>query len=129
MMRETLGVNNENVWEDMVSKREKEKLHKVSHTFSHSFWNVFKFVEKVQLGNKGLNLQVCKAITASLVSHNEITYVWCKATQCLENKHLWIFEAFLKLYEDVYTHPPPNGAYPSVFLHGWLTQQKGLQVN
>jgi hypothetical protein len=36
------------------------------------------------------------------------------------------YETFFKLYEHVYAHPPPNGDYPSVFLHGWLIQRKGL---
>jgi hypothetical protein len=26
-------------------------------------------------------------------------------------------EIFCKLYEDVYAHPPPNGDYPTIFLH------------
>jgi hypothetical protein len=70
MMRETLGVKNENVREYTISKG-KKKLHIVSHTLSRSFWNVFDFVKKLGLGNKGLN--VCKEITTSSIFDNEIT--------------------------------------------------------
>ncbi len=74
MTRETLSVKNKNVLEDTISKREKEKIHRMNHTFSRSFWNVFEFVEKIQLGSKGLN--ACKEITASLISYDEITSVF-----------------------------------------------------
>ncbi len=35
----------------------------------------------------------------------------------------------LKLYNDVYVHPPPNGDYLTIFLHGWLAHHKGHKLN
>jgi hypothetical protein len=88
------------------------------------------FVEKLGLGSKGLNAR--KEITTSLVSNDEITSV-SGARQpngWKVNIHKFVTgedcKTLFKLYEDVYTHPPPNNDYLSVFLRSWLVQRKGL---
>jgi hypothetical protein len=110
--------------------REKEKLHKVSHTLNHSFWNVSDFKKKLGLGSKGLNAH--KQIMASLVSKNEITFMfgarqpnsWKVSISEFVSEFVSVedYKTLFKLYEDVYTHPPPKSGYLSVFLHGWLVQ-------
>jgi len=58
---------------------------------------------------------------ASLVSNDEITFVFSarqpNGWKISINEFVIIkdYEAFFKLYEDIYAHPPPNGDYPSVF--------------
>jgi hypothetical protein len=133
MMREASSVKDKNVQEYAISKREKKKLHIVNHTLSCSFWNVSDFAKNLRLGSKGLHVH--KEITMSLVFDNEITYVFgvrqpsgwkVNINECVIAKD---YETLLKLYEDVYTHPPSNDDYPSVFLCSWLAQWKRLQVN
>jgi hypothetical protein len=69
---------------------------------------------------------------ASLVSNDEIPFVFrarqLNGWKVSINEFVIIedYEALFKLYENVYTHPPPNGDYLSVFLHGWLVHRKGL---
>jgi hypothetical protein len=69
---------------------------------------------------------------ASLVSDDEITFMFSARqpngwkVNIIEFVIVEDYEAHFKLYEDVYAHPPPNGDYPSVFLHGWLVHRKGL---
>jgi len=92
---------------------------------------VSDFVENLGLGSKGLNGH--KEIIVFLVSNNEITSVFgarqpdgwkVSINEFVTTKD---YETLFKLYEDVYTHPPPNSDYPSVFLRGWLIQRKGIE--
>ncbi len=57
-----------------MSKQKKNKLVKVSKTFDHSKWNVFDFVEKLELDDVGLN--PCKNIKESLVTHEELVFTF-----------------------------------------------------
>jgi len=92
---------------------------------------MFDFVENLGLGSKGLNGH--KEIIVSLIFDDEITFVFGvrqpDGWKVSINEFVIIkgYETFFKLYEDVYTHLPPNSDYPNVFLRGWLVQRKGIE--
>jgi hypothetical protein len=88
------------------------------------------FKKKLGLGSEGLSAH--KEIATSLISKNEIAFVFGARQPIGWKVSISEFvtaedcESLFKLYEDVYAHPPPNNYYLGVFLCGWLVQWKGL---
>jgi hypothetical protein len=130
LKRKPFALNKENVKDDLVNKREKEKLQKVIHTFSCLGWEVSNFANKLRLCCEGLN--PCKEIIMSIVALEELTFVFgarqqngwkANVNEVLIEKDC---ETLCKLYEDVYAHPPPNGDYLAIFLRNWLPQNKDV---
>jgi hypothetical protein len=107
-----------------VSKREKDKLVRVSQTFDHSKWDVFDFAKKLELDDVGLNPY--KDIKEFLVTYEELVFTFGVRQQNGWKKIVNDFftvqdcEMLLKLYNDVYAYPPPNGDYQAIFcVVGW----------
>ncbi len=74
-----------------------------------------------------MGLDPCKDVDSSLVSNEKLESVFGKRrkngwkVKVIENLAIASCFALLKLFEAVYAHLPPNGDYPTIFLHGWLT--------
>ncbi len=87
----------------------------MSHTLSQSRWEISNFVNKLGLCCEGPNPR--KEITTSIVVPKELTSVFGARQQKRWKANVSEFltekdcESLCKLYEDVYTHPPPNGDY------------------
>jgi hypothetical protein len=121
----------------VINKKKKDKLEKVNHTFGWVDWIVDDHHQRLKLSNFGMDPQ--KDLNFCLVSIEEVEHVFGKKRQngwkIKVNEILTIanFCALLKLYEDIYAHPPPlappHGDYLIVFLHGWLAHHKGHKVN
>jgi hypothetical protein len=110
------------VKESSLCKQRKDKLVKVKQTLDCSKWSVFDFVEKWEHDYASLN--PCKDIKESLVTHEELVSTFGGRQQngwkAIVSEFLTMqdCEVFLKLYEDVYAHPPSNSDYPTIFLCG-----------
>jgi hypothetical protein len=74
LKRQPLALKNENVRNDMVSKREKEKLQKVSHTFNQLGWEVFDFTNRLELCCESSHPR--KEIIVSIVALEKITFIF-----------------------------------------------------
>ncbi len=74
LKREPLALKNENVRNDLVSKRKKKKLQRVSHTLSQSRWEVSDFTNRLGLCCEGLHPR--KEIIVSIVALEELTSIF-----------------------------------------------------
>lgn len=62
--------------EETMSRKEKEKFNRVSHTYLHAKWNVQDFLDNLNFPCFGLD--ACRDIPLALVSFIEINEVWGK---------------------------------------------------
>ncbi len=91
----------------------------MSHTLSRSGWEISNFANKLGLCCGGLNPR--KEITTSIVIREKFTSIFGARQQKRWKANISEFltekdcETLCKLYEDVYTHPPPNGDYLIIF--------------
>lgn len=129
--REPLVTNNGNVKEEFISKKERQKLERVSNTFVHAEWTIEDFSSKFKLKNEGVDPQ--KEIL--VVSHDDLVVMFGQRNQngwkLRMTKDVTTQECFalLKLYEKVYAHPPTNSDYSGILLWGWLVERKDTHVN
>jgi hypothetical protein len=96
-------------------------------------WTMDDFHKNLKLFNVGMD--PWKGIDSNIVFHANLEKFFGKRTQNgwkpKPNDHLIVANcgALVKLYEDVYAHPPNNGQYSIIFLKGWLAHYKGHKVN
>jgi len=116
-------LKDENVKDNSVNKREKEKLQRVRHTLNRLGWEISNFANRLGLCCEGLNPR--KEIIAFVVAPEEFTSIFGARQQNEWKPSISEFliekdcETFCKLYEDVYAQPPSNGDYLILF-STWL---------
>jgi hypothetical protein len=67
-------LKNENVKDDLMSKKGKKEFQRVSHTLNWSVWEVSNFANRLGLRYEGLN--PCKEITTFIVALKELTFIF-----------------------------------------------------
>jgi hypothetical protein len=74
LKKKLFALKNENVKDDLLSKREKKEFQRVSHTLNWSVWEVFDFANRLGLRCEGLNPY--KEITTFIVALKELTFIF-----------------------------------------------------
>jgi hypothetical protein len=131
--RKCLSPLDPNVAVQIVSKRQREKLGRVSQTLKKASWTLDDFHRNLKLSNT--HIDPCRSLNSNLVAHGELKKVFGKQEQNgfkpKPNEHLIVVysNALLKLYKTVYAHPLDNGQYFTIFLKGCLAHCNSHKVN
>jgi hypothetical protein len=131
--KEPLNIKIENAKEELYSRRECERIQKMTKTLSHSEWTLEDFSRNLNLVYEGWDPH--RNLNSFVLTHEELEATFGKREhngwKGRPNELMTCSDCagLQKLYELVYGHAPTNSDYLIIFLCGWLVQRKNHEVN